>query len=103
MPCACPDRAGWAVADRGAVADSIAGTPTLTAAGAAYGHELELGPADAPWFRSPSLMPGVIVETLFLTDYAEAEGALSSAGQHALAQGVVGAIESYFRGATPPG
>lgn len=89
-------RAGWGVPDRGVLTDRAAGTPALSAQGAAYGHLLELGPADPPWFRYPSLMPGVIVEPLFLTNSADARVALGATGQLAIARGLVRALETYF-------
>jgi N-acetylmuramoyl-L-alanine amidase len=90
-------RAGWSVPDRGILDDHGTGAPALTAPGAAYGHWLELGPARSPWFRHASLMPGVIVEPLFLTNPAEVQIALSQAGQLALARGLVQALSTYFR------
>ena len=89
-------RAGWRVPDRSVLSDRAAGTPALSAQGAAYGHLLELGPADPPWFRYPSLMAGVIAEPLFLTNPAEARVALGASGQLAIARGLVRALETYF-------
>jgi N-acetylmuramoyl-L-alanine amidase len=87
---------GWQVPDRGVTPDSQAGTPSLTAQAAAYGHLLELGPAQPGWLDHPSQMPGALVEPLFLTDPNEVVIASSSAGQQSLARGLVEAIEEYF-------
>jgi hypothetical protein len=45
-----------------------ASTRPLTAAGAAYGHLLELVPVHATWLKQASTMPGAILEPLFLTN-----------------------------------
>jgi N-acetylmuramoyl-L-alanine amidase len=89
--------AGPNVRDRGTVTDSAAGTPVLSPQGDAYGHLLELGPATPSWLRYPSLMPGVVAETLFLTNRAEARIALSAAGQLAIARGLALGLKVYFR------
>jgi N-acetylmuramoyl-L-alanine amidase len=89
-------KAGWRVRNRGVKDDRQAGGPALTAHGDAYGHLLELGPADAPWFRYPSLMPGVVVEPLFLTNAQDARIALSTRGQQALARGLATGVRAYF-------
>jgi N-acetylmuramoyl-L-alanine amidase len=86
---------GWEVPDRGAMDDSIAGTPALSTEAAAYGHLLELGPAAQGWLDRPSAMPGVLCEPLFLTHPAEADVAASAAGQQAMAQGFATAITAY--------
>lgn len=95
-------RAGWGVSDRGVFTDRAAGGTPLTRQAAAYGQLLELGPADPPWFRYPSLMPGVVVEPLFLTDPVEARLALSPRVQLAIAQGLVNGIASYFTATRTP-
>ena len=89
-------RAGWTVPDRGIRDDHGTGAPAFTTQGAAYGHWLELGPAQPPWFRHPSQMPAVIAEPLFLSNPVEARIALSQAGQLALARGLVQALTAYF-------
>ncbi len=88
--------AGWTVPDRGVTPDSAGGTPALTAQGAAYGHLLELGPAEPGWFDHPSRMPGALCEPLFLTDPGEAAVAVSPHGRQVLAQAFVKAIGDYF-------
>jgi N-acetylmuramoyl-L-alanine amidase len=88
----------WNVPDRGVQPDTIAGTPALTARGAAYGHLLELGPASPGWFEHPSTMPGALAEPLFLTDPGELAVAASSDGQHVMAQAFAQAIDRYFSG-----
>ena len=89
-------RAGWTVPDRGIRDDHGTGAPAFTTQGAAYGHWLELGPAQPPWFRYPSQMPAVIVEPLFLSNPVEARIALSQAGQLALARGLAEALDTHL-------
>ncbi|MGH2443539.1 MAG: N-acetylmuramoyl-L-alanine amidase family protein [Chloroflexota bacterium] len=91
----------WNVPDRGVLDDSAGGTPALTAQGAAYGHLLELGPADPGWFDHPSQMPGALCEPLFLTDPGEGAVAASTEGQQTLAGAFETAINRYFQ--TSPG
>jgi N-acetylmuramoyl-L-alanine amidase len=93
--------AGWAVPDRGVLDDSVVGTPALTAAGEAYVHLLELGPASSGWLDHPSLMPGVVVEPLFLSDPAEADMAASAKGQEAMAHAFAAAIAAFLEPPVP--
>jgi N-acetylmuramoyl-L-alanine amidase len=87
---------GRVVADDGVHADSGYGS-SVTSADQAYGHLLILGPAKAGYFSSPSLMPGALIEPLFITNPAEASLADSAAGQRAIARGLVTAVGQYFR------
>lgn len=96
------DEAGLLTRDRGVRIDRGAGAEALTARAAAYGQLLQLGPAAPPWFRSPSAMPGAIVEALFLTNPVEAGFALSRRGRTALGRGVAAGIDAYFRSAAAP-
>ncbi|HLJ66834.1 MAG TPA: N-acetylmuramoyl-L-alanine amidase, partial [Chloroflexota bacterium] len=89
-------RRGWQVPDRGAQPDSTAGTPALTAQGAAYGHLLELGPAVRTWFNRASRMPGVVVEPVFISNDAEVAIATSRQGQQIMAMALARAISEYF-------
>ena len=59
---------GWGIPDLGVVDDSLLGGPALSTAAADYGHLLLLGPADPGFSTSPSLMPGALIEPLFITD-----------------------------------
>lgn len=72
------------------------GGPALTTAAASYGHLLLLGPADPPWFTTPSQMPGALIEPLLLTDPFEGSLADSTAGQQAIADGMARAVQQYF-------
>jgi N-acetylmuramoyl-L-alanine amidase len=85
----------WDVPDVGVVKDGANGS-ALTAAGEAYGHLLVLGPAKAGYFNTPSLMPGALVEPLFLTDPFEGTLAASKAGQLAIATGIADAVERFL-------
>jgi N-acetylmuramoyl-L-alanine amidase len=92
--------AGWQIPDRGTISDTDVGTPALTQQGNAYGHLMELGPAEPGWFDHPTEMPGALTEPLFLTNPSEAPIAASPSGQRRLAEALVRAIEEYF---APPG
>jgi N-acetylmuramoyl-L-alanine amidase len=91
-------RQGWTLPNRGVISDVSIGTPSITQQAAAYGHLLELGPAQAGWLAHPSTMPGALVEPLFLTDPGEAAVIESTHGQHVLAASLCAAIENYFAG-----
>ncbi len=88
---------GWAIPDVGVLPDSGLGS-AVTSTAISYGHLLLLGPADPGWFDTPSLMPGALIEPVFITDPFEASIAASSAGQHAIAAGIARAVEQYFAG-----
>lgn len=89
-------QASWPVPDRGILADSETGAPTLTSEGATYGHLLELGPARTGWIDQPSQMPGVLVEPLFITRPSEADVARSAAGQQTMARGLAQGLEAFL-------
>ncbi len=88
--------AGWNVPDRGVVDDSGGSTPGLTPQANAYVHLLELGPAAPGWLAQPSVMPGVLIEPLFVTDPTEADIAVSRAGQETIARGIAAGINAFF-------
>lgn len=91
---------GWQVPDGGVQPDQGLGS-SLTPADLAYGHLLLLGPAEKGYFSTPSLMPGALVEPLFITDPFEGSIAASSRGQQVIADGLAGAIEQYFAPPAP--
>jgi N-acetylmuramoyl-L-alanine amidase len=86
---------GWQIPDIGAQTDQGLGS-SLTAADQAYDHLLLLGPAKQGYFSTPSMMPGALVEPLFVTDPFEASIAASSRGQRVIAAGLAQAVEQYF-------
>jgi N-acetylmuramoyl-L-alanine amidase len=86
---------GWDIPDAGVASDTELGS-AVTATDAAYGHLILLGPAQRGYFTTPSLMPGALIEPLFITDPFEASIAASSRGQHVIATGLAHAIEQYF-------
>ncbi len=90
---------GWGIPNDGVVSDVSLGGPALTAAAAAYGHLLLLGPAMAGYFSTPSQMPGALIEPLFITDPFEGTVAASVSGQEAIAAGLAQAVRGFF---TPP-
>ncbi len=87
---------GWGIPDLGVTDDSQLGGPALSTAAADYGHLLLLGPADPGFSTSPSLMPGALIEPLFITDPYEGSEADSASGQQVIAGGLAQAIEQYF-------
>jgi N-acetylmuramoyl-L-alanine amidase len=93
---------GWDIPDDGVQSDdqlgSLDGNPStggLAGAAAAYQHLLLLGPADPGYFTTPSVMPGTVVEPLYLTDPFEGSIAASTKGQAAIAQGIAAAVERF--------
>ncbi len=94
---------GWGIPDEGVQSDAGLGSvaPTdedtgLAAEAQNYNHLLLLGPAEPGYFSTPSKMPGVVIEPLFITDPFEADIADSVKGQHVIAQGLAQAVDQYF-------
>ena len=77
--------AALGTADRGVWTDDQLAAPSLTSSGTRYGHLIELGPMAAGWVDSPSLMPGALVEPLFLSNPKEAGLASNPSGQKQIA------------------
>ena len=90
---------GLGTTDRGVWTDDQLAAPTLTASGSTYGHLIELGPAATGWVDSPSEMPGVLIEPMFLTNPAEARLAADPAGQQRVASVMRAGLQKYFSGA----
>jgi N-acetylmuramoyl-L-alanine amidase len=86
---------GWQIPDGGVQPDQGLGS-SLSPADLAYGHLLLLGPAKKGYFSTPSMMPGALVEPLFITDPFEGSIAASSGGQQIIAAGLARAIGQYF-------
>ena len=98
---------GWGIPDDGAVHDTTLGSVApgaadsgLAAEALSYDHLLLLGPAEPGYLDTPSEMPGVLVEPLYLTDPFEGSIADSTTGQQTIAEGLARAIEQYL--APPP-
>jgi len=89
---------GWQIPNDGVLPDSGLGSAT-SAAAQAYDHLLLLGPAQAGYFSTPSMMPGALIEPLYVTDPFEASIAVSAQGQHVIAGGIAKAISQYFASA----
>ena len=89
------NRRGWKIPDAGVASDTGLGS-AVTLADAAYGHLILLGPAKRGYFTTPSLMPGALIEPLFITDPFEASIAAGPRGQQVIATGLARAIEEYF-------
>jgi N-acetylmuramoyl-L-alanine amidase len=84
--------------DRGVTSDEDLSAPTITDAGAAYGHLVELGPPDPGWVDNPSAMPGALVEPLFLTAPEEALLAARPEGRARIARALADGLRSYLNG-----
>ena len=84
------------VDDRGVASDADLSAPTITDAGAAYGHLIELGPPEAGWVDTPSAMPGALVEPLFLTAPQEASLVATAAGRARIATALAAGLSAYF-------
>jgi N-acetylmuramoyl-L-alanine amidase len=95
------DNGGWQPPDRGIRLDSDNAEPTFSALDAAYPYLFVLGPAQTDWLPTPSEMPGVLSEALFLSDPYEASIAASDAGQQTIASGLAAAVQDYFAGSSP--
>ncbi len=100
---------GWAIPNDGVLPDttlgSYVGDPSaggIAGEAASYNHLLLLGPAAAGYFSTPSLMPGAVIEPLYLTDPFEGTIADSSKGQTQIARGIASAIEKFLAPAPGP-
>lgn len=85
--------------DRGVWTDDQLAAPTLTNAGSAYGHLIELGPTASGWVDNPSQMPGALVEPLFVTNPADAQLAADPAGQQRIAGALASGLLKYLSAA----
>ena len=94
---------GWKIPSEGVQLDGQLGSTINTSAADSYGHLLLLGPAKRGWFATPSMMPGALIEPLFITDPFEGSIANSRTGQRVIASGIAGAIEQFFKPPAKPG
>lgn len=92
------DGHGFAVPDDGVQTDAGLGGVPLTPAASTYDHLLLLGPAKPGYFSHPSVMPGALIEPLFLTNRHEATLIVKPAVQRLIARGLADAAEQYFLG-----
>ena len=100
---------GWAIPNDGVQTDdtlgSVSGDPYsggLAAEAADYGHIMLIGPSMPGYFSTPSDMPGVVTEPLYITDPFEGSIADSAVGQQAIAQGIATAVEQFLPPPPPP-
>jgi N-acetylmuramoyl-L-alanine amidase len=91
------NRQGWGIPSEGVQSDDQLGSSLNASVADSYGHLLLLGPAKPGFFTTPSRMPGALIEPLFITDPFEGSVANSSRGQHVIAEGLLQAVEQYFR------
>lgn len=97
---------GWQIPDQGVVTDTELGSyvaspgSSLANKALSYNHIMLIGPAESGYFSTPSQMPGVVTEPLFITDPFEASIAASAHGQQVMAHGLAKAIEQYFSGSS---
>jgi N-acetylmuramoyl-L-alanine amidase len=85
--------------DRGVVTDDALDTPSVSEQDDGYGHLMLLGPAQPGQLAKGTVMPGVLVEPLFLTRPAEASIATSAGGQRKIAQALATGLERYLAAA----
>jgi N-acetylmuramoyl-L-alanine amidase len=97
------DAQGWSIPDDGVQTDRSlgslvghAGDGGVAGRAAAYHHLLLLGPAETGFFTTPSLMPGAVIEPLYLTDPYEGSIADSPLGRRVIAQGIATAVDQYL-------
>ena len=93
------NRRAWNIPSEGVQRDDQLGSTVNASTGDSYGHLMLLGPAKPGWFETPTLMPGALIEPLFITDPFEGSIADSDSGQQVMASGIAQAIEQFF---TPP-
>jgi N-acetylmuramoyl-L-alanine amidase len=98
---------GWQVPNDGTLPDSGFGSSVgdpaaggLAALAAGYDHLLLIGPPLSGFLATPSLMPGAVVEPLYLTDPFEGSIAATTADQQVIAHGLATAVEQFL--APPP-
>jgi N-acetylmuramoyl-L-alanine amidase len=73
--------------------------PALSPAGSVYGHLIELGPPSPGYVDTPSLMPGALVEPLFLSNRMDAQKAADPHTQQLIALAIDAGVVAYFGGA----
>jgi N-acetylmuramoyl-L-alanine amidase len=100
---------GWEIPNDGVQSDSglgsFDGSPTsggIAGEAAAYDHLMLIGPAMAGFFTTPSQMPGVVVEPLYITDPFEGSIAASGTDQMVIAEGIASAVEQYLASQSKP-
>jgi len=71
----------------------------LSPAGSVYGHLIELGPPSPGYVDAPSLMPGALVEPLFLSNRMDAQKAADPHTQQLIALAIDAGVVAYFGGA----
>jgi N-acetylmuramoyl-L-alanine amidase len=82
--------------DRGVVTDDGLNTSGVSEKDDGYGHLMLLGPAQPGQLAKGTVMPGVLVEPLFLTRPAEAGMASSTGGQRRIAQALAAGLEHFL-------
>jgi N-acetylmuramoyl-L-alanine amidase len=94
---------GWGIPNDGVPPDANLGSFVgnasaggIAGAASSYDHLLLIGPAMSGFFSTPSGMPGVVTEPLYLTDPYEGSIADSVHGQKVIAEGIASGIEQYF-------
>jgi N-acetylmuramoyl-L-alanine amidase len=86
---------GWRIPDAGVRTDVELGS-AVSSKGLAYDHLVLIGPAYPGYVRTPSRMPGALIEPLFITDPFEASIAASHRGQEVIAHALAQSIQQYF-------
>jgi len=83
--------------DRGARPDDQLDVPTLTDAGASYGHLIQLGPPQPGLVSRASAMPGALTEPLFVTEPSEAALVVSAEGRERITGALASGLEGFLR------
>jgi N-acetylmuramoyl-L-alanine amidase len=82
--------------DRGALSDDQLDAPTLSDAGATYGHLVQLGPPQPGLVQRASAMPGALTEPLFVTAPREAAIVVTTDGRERIANALAAGIEGFL-------
>ena len=83
--------------DRGVLPDDQLDAPTLSDAGATYGHLVLLGPPQPGLVDRASTMPGALTEPLFLTAPSEAALVATADGRQRVANALATGLEGFLR------
>jgi N-acetylmuramoyl-L-alanine amidase len=94
---------GWQIPSNGVQPDtgfgSSVGDPSvggLAHLATSYDHLMLIGPAMTGFFTTPSMMPGAVLEPLYLSDPFEGSIAANPADQHVIATALGSAIQQYL-------
>jgi N-acetylmuramoyl-L-alanine amidase len=94
---------GWQIPNDGVLPDSGFGSSVgdpadggLAALAAGYDHLLLIGPPLPGYLTTPSLMPGAVIEPLYLTDPFEGSIAANPTDQQVIARAIAAAVQQFL-------